>query len=77
MSHLLNFISSFGSSAELRQLPAAELTSRMQQAGLTPTEIAVLHSGDHKAIARLMQSQDNLVCMIVMPETPVSNRQAV
>ncbi len=77
MSHLLNFISSFGSSAELRQLPAAELTSRMQQAGLTAAEIAVLHSGDHKAIARLMQSDDNLVCMIVMPETPGQARQAV
>jgi len=71
MSHLLNFISSFGSSAELRTLPVAELRQRMQAFGLTAQEITVFLSGDRHAVAEMLKTSGDIVCCIV-PEQPVT-----
>lgn len=70
MSQMLNFISSFGSSAELRSLPVAELTARMQAFGLNAAEIQVLLSGDRHAVAEMMKTSGDIVCCVV-PEKPV------
>ena len=67
MSNLLNFISSFGSSAELRSLSAEALQHRMQQEGLTAQEIEVLLSGNSAAVASLVRTSGDIVCCILPP----------
>ncbi len=69
MTNLLSFISSFGSSAELRALDPAALRARMEAAGLTGQEIAVILSGDRNAIAQMVKTSGDIVCCVV-PETP-------
>lgn len=69
MTNLLSFISSFGSSAELRALDPAALRARMEAAGLTEQEIAVILSGDRNAIAQMVKTSGDIVCCVV-PETP-------
>lgn len=74
MSHLLNFISSFGSSAELRTMPVAQLRQQMQAFGLSAAEIAVFLSGDRHAVAEMLKTSGDIVCCIV-PEQPVTPPQ--
>lgn len=69
MSNLLSFISSFGSSAELRSLSTAELRQRMEQQGLTEQEIQVILSGDRNAIVTLVKTSGDIVCCVI-PQTP-------
>lgn len=69
MSNLLSFITSFGSSAELRSLNAEDLRQRMEQHGLTEQEIQVILSGDRNAIATLVKSGGDIVCCVI-PQTP-------
>ncbi len=69
MTNLLSFISSFGSSAELRALDPAALRIRMEAAGLTEQEIVVILSGDRNAIAQMVKTSGDIVCCVV-PETP-------
>lgn len=69
MSNLLNFITSFGSSAQLRSLSPEQLRERMEQQGLTEQEIRVILSGDRNAIAKLVKTNGDIVCCVV-PETP-------
>lgn len=67
MSRLLSFISSFGSSAELRSLSPELLRQRMEQQGLTEQEIQLILSGDRKAIATLVKTSGDIVCCITHP----------
>lgn len=69
MSNLLSFITSFGSSAELRSLNTEELRQRMEQLGLTEQEIQVILSGDRNAITTLVKTSGDIVCCII-PQTP-------
>jgi hypothetical protein len=69
MSNLLSFITSFGSSAELRSLSSEQLRERMEQQGLTEQEISVILSGDRSAIAALVKTNGDIVCCVV-PEKP-------
>lgn len=69
MSNLLSFITSFGSSAELRSLSPEQLSERMEQQGLSAEEISVILSGDRAAIATMVKTSGDIVCCIV-PETP-------
>lgn len=68
MSNLLSFISSFGSSAELRSLSPEQLRQRMQQQGLTEQEINVVLSGDRAAIATLVKTNGDIACCILQAE---------
>jgi hypothetical protein len=69
MSNLLNFITSFGSSAELRSLNPEQLRERMEQQGLTAEEINVILSGDRSAIATMVKTNGDIVCCVV-PDKP-------
>ena len=69
MSNLLNFISSFGSSAELRSLTPDALRQKMVQCELTEQEIAVILAGDRNAVAQLVRTSGDIVCCVV-PEKP-------
>jgi hypothetical protein len=69
MSSLLSFISSFGSSAELRSLSPEQLRERMEQQGLSAEEISVILSGDRAAIANMVKTSGDIVCC-VLPDTP-------
>lgn len=69
MSNLLSFITSFGSSAELRSLSPEQLRERMEQQGLTEQEISVILSGDRAAIATMVKTSGDIVCCVV-PEKP-------
>lgn len=68
MSHLLQFLTSLGSSAELRSLTAAELQQKMHEQGLSEQEIAVVLSGDRNAIAQLVRTNGDIVCCIIVPD---------
>lgn len=68
MSNLLSFISSFGSSAELRSLSPEQLRDRMQQQGLTQQEINVVLSGDRNAVATMVKTSGDIRCCVVPPE---------
>ena len=68
MSNLLSFISSFGSSAELRSLNPEQLRERMQQQGLTEQEINVVLSGDRTAIATMVKTNGDIACCILPPK---------
>lgn len=70
MSQLLQFLTSLGSSAELRSLTATELQQKMQEQGLSEQEIAVILSGDRNAIAQLVRTNGDIVCCVVTPEQP-------
>ncbi len=74
MTNLLSFISSFGSSAELRALDPAALRARMEAAGLTGQEIAVILSGDRNAIAQMVKTSGDIVCCI-LPDNPDDEEQ--
>lgn len=69
MHDLLSFITSFGSSAELRSLSHEQLRERMEQQGLTAEEISVILSGDRKAIATMVKTSGDIVCC-VLPDKP-------
>jgi len=69
MSNLLNFITSFGSSAELRSLTPEQLRERMEQQGLGVEEINVILSGDRSAIATMVKTNGDIVCCVV-PDKP-------
>ncbi|MCA1931476.1 hypothetical protein [Rheinheimera sp.] len=69
MSNLLSFITSFGSSAELRSLSPEQLSERMEQQGLSAEEISVILSGDRAAIATMVKTSGDIVCCVV-PEKP-------
>jgi hypothetical protein len=69
MSNLLSFITSFGSSAELRSLSTEQLRERMEQQGLTEQEIQVILSGDRKAIATMVKTNGDIFCC-VLPDKP-------
>ncbi len=68
MSNLLSFISSFGSSAELRSLSPEQLREHMQQQGLTAQEINVVLSGDRTAIATMVKTSGDITCCVVPPQ---------
>jgi hypothetical protein len=68
MSSFLSFITSFGSSAELRSLSPEQLRERMQQQGLTEQEISVILSGDRSAIATMVKTSRDIVCLILPTE---------
>lgn len=69
MSNLLSFITSFGSSAELRSLSPEQLSERMEQQGLSAEEISVILSGDRAAIATMVKTSGDIVCCI-LPDKP-------
>lgn len=69
MSNLLSFITSFGSSAELRSLSPEQLRERMEQQGLSAEEISVILSGDRAAIATMVKTSGDIVCCI-LPDKP-------
>lgn len=69
MSNLLSFITSFGSSAELRSLSPEQLRERMEQQGLSTEEISVILSGDRAAIATMVKTSGDIVCCI-LPDSP-------
>ncbi len=69
MSNLLSFITSFGSSAQLRSLSPEQLRERMEQQGLTKQEMNVILSGDRNAIATMVKTSGDIVCCVV-PEKP-------
>ncbi|RVT45588.1 hypothetical protein EMM73_12840 [Rheinheimera sediminis] len=69
MSNLLSFITSFGSSAELRSLNPEQLRERMEQQGLTEQQISVILSGDRNAIATMVKTSGDIVCC-VLPDKP-------
>lgn len=69
MSNLLSFITSFGSSAELRSLSPEQLRERMEQQGLSAEEISVILSGDRAAIATMVKTSGDIVCCI-LPDSP-------
>lgn len=69
MSNLLSFITSFGSSAQLRSLSPEQLRERMEQQGLSAEEISVILSGDRAAIATMVKTSGDIVCCIV-PDSP-------
>ncbi|WP_337878686.1 hypothetical protein [Rheinheimera sp.] len=68
MSQLLQFLTSLGSSAELRSLNADQLQQKMQEQGLSQQEMAVILSGDRNAIAQLVRTNGDIVCCIIVPD---------
>ncbi len=69
MSNLLSFITSFGSSAQLRSLSPEQLRECMEQQGLSAEEISVILSGDRSAIATMVRTSGDIVCCI-LPDKP-------
>ena len=69
MSNLLSFITSFGSSAQLRNLSRDELVAVMTEHGLSEPEQQAILSGDASRIARIARTPGDIRCCIA-PQEP-------
>lgn len=70
MDHLLKFISTFATSAELRSLSTSKLKDRMIECGLSSEEMNAILSGNKDELARMMRTSGDIVCCVIAPEQP-------
>lgn len=69
MSQLLEFITSFGTSAELRALSKEQLIKVMQDFELSDDEQNAILSGDAARIAEMARTSGDIKCCVV-PQEP-------
>ncbi|MDX1571623.1 MAG: hypothetical protein R3200_14175 [Xanthomonadales bacterium] len=69
MSNLLSFITSFGSSAELRSLSEEELRAIMAEHGLSREEQEAILSGDATRITEIARTPGDIKCCVA-PQEP-------
>lgn len=76
MYNLINFISRFGTSAELRSLSHDALINEMQDAGLTQDEMQIILSGDQKDIVKQLNNAEDIVAAVIAVADPSDEEQA-